>query len=126
MAMTAVPATAPGRAAAGLPSRAVPVVSREIVTDRLTVTGRPDAGDRAARRRAAPVRQGRPAGQGPPDAVRRRGVHCAGHGAEIGDISRFGSARKLAARARQIPTVQGTDLKVRHGDISKQGPAWLR
>jgi transposase len=46
--------------------------------------------------------------------------------AEIGDISRFGSARKLAARAGQTPTVQGSDLKVRHGHISKQGPAWLR
>jgi transposase len=46
--------------------------------------------------------------------------------AEIGDISPFGSARKLAARARQTPTVQGSDLKVRHGRSSKQGPAWLR
>ena len=46
--------------------------------------------------------------------------------AEIGDISRFGGARKPAARAGQTPTVQGSDLKVRHGHISKQGPAWLR
>ena len=35
--------------------------------------------------------------------------------AEIGDISRFGSARKLAARAGQTPTVQGSDLKADTG-----------
>ena len=46
--------------------------------------------------------------------------------AEIGDISRFGSARKLAAWAGLTPTVRGSDLKVRHGRISKQGFAWLR
>ena len=46
--------------------------------------------------------------------------------AEIGDISRFPSARKLAARAGLTPAVRGPDLKVRHGHISKQGPAWLR
>jgi transposase len=46
--------------------------------------------------------------------------------AEIGDISRFGSARKLASWAGLTPTVWGSDLKVRHGNISKQGSAWLR
>ena len=46
--------------------------------------------------------------------------------AEIGDISRFGSARKLASWAGLTPTVRGSDLKVRHGNISKQGSAWLR
>ncbi len=46
--------------------------------------------------------------------------------AEIGDISRFPSARKLAAWAGLTPTVRGSDLKVRHGHISKQGSAWLR
>jgi transposase len=46
--------------------------------------------------------------------------------AEIGDITRFGSARKLASRAGLTPTVRGSDLKVRHGNISKQGSAWLR
>jgi transposase len=46
--------------------------------------------------------------------------------AEIGDVSRFGSARKLAAWAGLTPTVRGPDLKVRHGHISKQGSAWLR
>jgi len=46
--------------------------------------------------------------------------------AEIGDITRFPSARKLAAWAGLTPTVRGSDVKVRHGHISKQGSAWLR
>src|SRR6266851_2603995 len=46
--------------------------------------------------------------------------------AEIGDITRFGSARKLASWAGLTPTVRGSDLTVRHGNISKQGSAWLR
>jgi len=46
--------------------------------------------------------------------------------AEIGDITRFPSARKLASWAGPTPTVRGSDLKVRHGHISKQGSAWLR
>jgi len=46
--------------------------------------------------------------------------------AEIGDITRFGSARKLASWAGLTPTVRGSDLKVRYGHISKQGSAWLR
>ncbi|MCA1835287.1 MAG: IS110 family transposase [Actinobacteria bacterium] len=46
--------------------------------------------------------------------------------AEIGDIRRFSNARKLAAWSGLTPTVRGSDLKVRHGHISKQGSAWLR
>jgi transposase len=46
--------------------------------------------------------------------------------AEIGGITRFGSARKLASWAGLTPAVRGPDLKVRHGNISGQGPAWLR
>jgi transposase len=46
--------------------------------------------------------------------------------AEIGDITRFPSARKLASWAGLTPAVRGSDLKVRHGHISKQGSAWLR
>jgi transposase len=46
--------------------------------------------------------------------------------AEIGEVSRFGSARKLAAWAGLTPTVRGSDRTVRHGHISKQGSAWLR
>ena len=46
--------------------------------------------------------------------------------AEIGDITRFPSARKLASWAGLTPTVRGSDLHVRHGHISKQGSVWLR
>jgi transposase len=46
--------------------------------------------------------------------------------AEIGDITRFGSARKLASQSGLTPAVRGSDLTVRHGHISKQGSAWLR
>jgi transposase len=46
--------------------------------------------------------------------------------AEIGDIGRFASARRLAAWAGLTPTVRGSDLTVRHGHISKQGSTWLR
>jgi transposase len=46
--------------------------------------------------------------------------------AEVGDITRFPSARKLASWAGLTPTVRGSDLTVRHGHISKQGSAWLR
>jgi len=46
--------------------------------------------------------------------------------AEIGDITRFPNARKLASWAGLTPTVRGSDLHVRHGHISKQGSAWLR
>ncbi len=46
--------------------------------------------------------------------------------AEIGDITRFPSARKLASWAGLTPTVRGSDLKVRHGHISKQGSVRLR
>jgi transposase len=46
--------------------------------------------------------------------------------AEIGDITRFPNARKLASWAGLTPTVRGSDRTVRHGHISKQGPAWLR
>jgi transposase len=46
--------------------------------------------------------------------------------AEIGDITRFPSARKLASWAGLTPAVRGSDLSIRHGHISKQGSAWLR
>ena len=46
--------------------------------------------------------------------------------AEIGDITRFPGARKLASWAGLTPTVRGSDLHVRHGHISKQGSVWLR
>src|SRR6516162_4495450 len=46
--------------------------------------------------------------------------------AEIGDVTRFASARKLASWAGLTPTVRGSDRTVRHGHISKQGSAWVR
>jgi transposase len=46
--------------------------------------------------------------------------------AETGDIGRFASARQLASWAGLTPTVRGSDRTVRHGHISKPGPAWLR
>ena len=41
--------------------------------------------------------------------------------AEIGDITRLPSARKLASWAGLTPTVRGSDLKVRHGHITRAG-----
>lgn len=46
--------------------------------------------------------------------------------AEIGDINRFGSARKLCAWAGLTPSVRNSDVKVRHGHITKQGSTWMR
>jgi transposase len=46
--------------------------------------------------------------------------------AGIGDITRFGSARKLAAWAGLTPTVRGSDRTVRHGHISRQGSVRVR
>lgn len=46
--------------------------------------------------------------------------------AEIGDITRFASARKLASWAGLTPAVRGSDRTVRHGHIPGQGPAWVR
>jgi transposase len=46
--------------------------------------------------------------------------------AEIGDVSRFASARKLASWAGLTPTVRGSDRIAHYGHISKQGSAWLR
>jgi transposase len=46
--------------------------------------------------------------------------------AEIGDINRFPTARKLCAWAGLTPTVRNSDRKVRHGHITKQGSPWVR
>jgi transposase len=46
--------------------------------------------------------------------------------AEIGDISRFATARKLCAWAGLTPQVRNSDRKVRHGHITKQGSPWVR
>jgi transposase len=46
--------------------------------------------------------------------------------AEIGNISRFPTARKLCAWAGLTPTVRNSDRSVRHGHITKQGSTWVR
>jgi hypothetical protein len=46
--------------------------------------------------------------------------------AEIGDITRFGTARRLASWAGLTPTVRGSDLTVRHGHPSKQASLSVR
>src|SRR6266550_7910739 len=107
--------TGPGRG--WLAELDLPAASREIVTDCLAVidglaplTGRID-GELHARAKADPrVRVLRTLpGVGEFTALVML--------AEIGDISRFGSARKLASWAGLTPTVRGSDLTVRHGHI---------
>jgi hypothetical protein len=46
--------------------------------------------------------------------------------AEIGDIGRFPTARKLCAWAGLTPQVRSSDRKVGHGHITKQGSPWVR
>ncbi|HKO84834.1 MAG TPA: transposase [Actinomycetota bacterium] len=46
--------------------------------------------------------------------------------AEIGDIARFSTARKLCAWAGLTPAVRNSDRTVRHGHITKQGSPWVR
>jgi transposase len=46
--------------------------------------------------------------------------------AEVGDVSRFGPARKLASWAGLTPTVRGSDRVAHYGHISKQGSVLLR
>jgi len=125
-AMTGPSAT--GRAGPRLAGRAGPAPG--VAGDRHRLRGghrRPGAADRPDRRRAAPARQA-----APPRVKVLRTLPGVGEFtalvmlAEIGDISRFASARKLASCAGLTPTVRGSDLTVRHGHISKQGSAWLR
>src|SRR5207302_2818404 len=46
--------------------------------------------------------------------------------AEVGDITRFGSARQLASWAGLTPTVRGSDRVAHCGHISKEGSGRLR
>ena len=104
----------------------LPLASREIVTDCLAVidalapvTGRIDGG----------LHQHAKAD---PQVKVLRTLPWAGEFtalvmvAGVGGITRSGSARKLASRAGLTRAVRGPDLKARHGNISRQGPAWLR
>jgi len=114
----------PGRA--WLASLELPAVSREVMEDGLALTGAVEARiDRLdweihQRARCDPrvkILTQLP-GVGPFTAL----VILA----EIGDVSRFGSARKLASWAGLTPTVRGSDRVAHYGHISKQGSAWLR
>jgi transposase len=109
-----------------LASLELPAVSREVIDDALALTG---ALQQPIDRLDQEVRQ-----QARSDPRVKVLTQLPGVGpftalvllAEIGDISRFESARKLAAWAGLTPTVRGSDRTVRHGHISKQGPAWAR
>src|SRR5215218_11003827 len=46
--------------------------------------------------------------------------------AEIGDIGRFPTARKLCAWAGLTPAVRNSDRNLRNGHITKQGSVWVR
>jgi transposase len=116
--------TGPGRG--WLAELDLPPASREIITDCLAVidalallTGRID-GELHARAKADPRVKALTTLPGVGEFTALVMV------AEIGDITRFPNARKLASWAGLTPTVRGSDLKVRHGHISKQGSAWLR
>ncbi len=111
--------TGPGRG--WLAELDLPPVSREIVTDCLAfpgalapVTGRP-GGEVHQRAKADPRVQVLRALPGVGEFTALVML------AEIGDITRFPSARKLAAWAGLTPTVRGSDLTVRHGHICKAG-----
>ena len=105
---------------------ALPAVSREVIGDDLALTGalqQPiDRLDGEVRQRAKAEPQVKVLTQLPGVGPFTALVILA----EVGDITRFGSARKLAAWAGLTPTVRGSDRTVRHGHISKQGSAWLR
>ena len=116
--------TGPGRA--WLAALALPVVSRELVEDDLGLIGalqeRIDRLDWEIHQRArsdprVKILTQLP-GVGPFTAL----VILA----EVGDISRFGSARKLASWAGLTPTVRGSDRVAHYGHISKEGSVWLR
>ncbi len=114
----------PGRA--WLASPGLPAVSRQLAGDDLaligaleTVTGRPDWEIRQRGRSDPRVKVlTQLPGVGPFIAL----VILA----EVGDVSRFGSARKLASWAGLTPTVRGSDRVAHYGHISKQGSVLLR
>src|SRR3989440_11484937 len=114
----------PGRA--WLVSLELPAVSREVIDDDLALI---DALQQPIDRRDWEVHQRAKAEPAVKVLTRLPGVGpftALVILAETGDVSRFGSARKLAAWAGLTPTVRGSDRTVRHGHISKQGSAWLR
>jgi transposase len=114
----------PGRA--WLASLDLPVVSRELVGDDLALI---DALETVIGRLDWEIRQ-----RGRSDPRVKVLTQLPGVGpftalvilAEVGDVSRFGSARKLASWAGLTPTVRGSDRVARYGHISEQGSVLLR
>jgi transposase len=114
----------PGRA--WLASLALPTVSREVVEDDLALI---DALDAVVGRLDWEIRQ-----RARSDPRVKVLTQLPGVGpfaalvilAEVGDVSRFGSARKLASWAGLTPTVRGSDRVAHYGHISKEGSVWLR
>jgi transposase len=114
----------PGRA--WLASLQLPAVSRELVEDDLALIG---ALETVIDRLDWEIRQ-----RGRSDPRVKVLTQLPGVGpftalvilAEIGDVSRFGSARKLASWAGLTPTVRGSDRVAHYGHISKQGSVLLR
>jgi transposase len=116
--------TGPGRA--WLASLNLPAASRQVIDDALAVIDavqQPiDRLDREVHQRARSEPAVQVLTQLPGVGVFTALVLLA----EIGDITRFASARKLASWAGLTPTVRGSDRMVHHGHISKQGSAWAR
>jgi transposase len=116
--------TGPGRA--WLAALELPAVSRELAEDYLGPTGalqdRIDRLDWEIRQRARPGPQVKLLTQLPGVGPFTALVILA----EVGDISRFASARQLASRAGLTPTVRGSDRVAHYGHISKEGSVWLR
>jgi transposase len=114
----------PGRA--WLAALELPAVSRELIEDDLglidALQGRIDRLDWEIRQRARPGPRVKVLTQLPGAGPFTALVIMA----EIGDVSRFGPARKLASWAGLTPTVRGSDRAAHHGHISKQGSVWLR
>jgi transposase len=114
----------PGRAWLG--SLDLPAVSRELVEDDLGLIGalqeRIDRLDWEIRQRARSDPRVKVLTQLPGIGPFTALVILA----EIGEVSRFGSARKLASWAGLTPTVRGSDRVAHYGHISKEGSVWLR
>ncbi len=114
----------PGRA--WLASLQLPAVSRELVEDDLTLIG---ALETVIDRLDWEIRQ-----RGRSDPRVKVLTQLPGVGpfialvilAEVGDVSRFGSARKLASWAGLTPAVRGSDRVAHYGHISKRGSVLLR
>jgi transposase len=111
---------------ARLASLDLPPTQRAIVEDCLALIDAIDLPVRRPEKRDRPPGQARSSGRGPAATPRGRADHR--HDARRRDQRHrpVPSARKLCAWAGLTPTVGNSDLKVRHGHISKQGSAWVR